>query len=374
MGTNVEIFNREGKGLAFVSKGVIPIIKSCQVKWRAYSCNEFKIELPVDAPLAEYAKADNIVNIKDCYFYIERVESTIGQSPVLVVQGKSLLGLINHRIVAYKGELYVNHWVASRLVYYLISDAITHVNYLEEQANGKINNLIVMDEMTQWWGNEVPPMNNLGGKTLEEVTKICEGYQIVLDERAYAYNEVSSYVTVRQGRDLSGEGGVEFTILQDTLVSEKYVQDRINFANIAVVYGEEDEKTKKRPRVIVKNGNPVSFDFREIYVDANDIKKKWEEDGKEIILTDQQYKDKLIQRGKEKLTEATEILEVSGEVNFKSSLFQYERDYQVGDIVRVTSERFKVSKSSVLTEMVETWDETGYHLDPTFDKSKNNKI
>ena len=42
----------------------------------------------------------------------------------------------------------------------------------------------------------------------------------------------------------------------------------------------------------------------------------------------------------------------------------------VGDIVRQTNPRFGVSKVSTLTEMQETWDESGYHLDPTFDKDK----
>ena len=85
-------------------------------------------------------------------------------------------------------------------------------------------------------------------------------------------------------------------------------------------------------------------------------------------LTTEQYNNSLYTRGASKLSEKQAVQLLDGDVNIESELYKYGVDYDVGDTVSVYSARFEVSTTKILTEMQETWDNTGHFLNPTFGK------
>jgi hypothetical protein len=135
---------------------------------------------------------------------------------------------------------------------------------------------------------------------------------------------------------------------------------------MAWVFGEGEGTA----RINVKLNDTLSgLEREEIYVDARDIQKQTQDgNGKDITLTDAQYKAALTSRGISKLAEQEAILTLNGDIDLETELFVYGKDYQLGDRVRFTSKLFNVTKTSVLAGIDETWDEAGHHMSPLWDK------
>ena len=85
-------------------------------------------------------------------------------------------------------------------------------------------------------------------------------------------------------------------------------------------------------------------------------------------MTDAQYKEALTTRGKQKLNEDEKILVLKGDINSHSVLFVLEKDYQIGDIVKVVSAIYHLSYTTRLLGITEAWDEKGYHITPQLGK------
>jgi len=359
---SIEIFGRE-TGFSYQPQGIIDVFKSCSVTWNAYSYNTFHLISPLDSPYLTYLISDNILEIKGCYFYIDSVVYEQKQSPFLVIRGKSLYGKATKRIV------YSTYSTSSNKPEKIMFDLINK-NLIASTSDRQIKYLTIATPSDL--GSKSLSYQNSYGVVEEEVTSLAESNQICIRETPISLENPVSQIEFFKGRDLSGEGGVELSISEEGIYTESYTRDVSDMANVAYVFGEGEGNARKMVIAINQStGKPDGLDVNEIYVDARDLQQKYtDESGKEITLTDAEYKEKLLQRGYQKLDEHPEIIQLSGEVNTDNLNFAYGKDYEVGDTIKQTSERFGISKSSVLTSMTETWDETGYHLDPTFDKDR----
>ena len=98
----------------------------------------------------------------------------------------------------------------------------------------------------------------------------------------------------------------------------------------------------------------------EDYIDARDISSSTEGG----TLTPAQYNDLLISRGQEKLAELKEVLSYNGQVE-PTINYKFEYDYFLGDIIEIINE-YGTGNAARITEIIESWDENGYTLVPTF--------
>ena len=101
--------------------------------------------------------------------------------------------------------------------------------------------------------------------------------------------------------------------------------------------------------------NARGLSLRELYVDAKDIDSS---DGNV-------YLQMLVERGRQKLAQHDIAESFEAEVE-PLTTFQYKRDYNLGDIVSVTNE-YGVTAKPRIVEIIESWDDTGYTMIPTFD-------
>ena len=358
----VEIFNRN-LDYTYSSVGILDQLKSCIINWRAFNFDIFQLTLPLNSNAIPYLKSDNIFSINDSYFYIDSISYDSKQSNLMTVKGKSLLGKATKRIVI---PMYAtNSAKPEKIMFDLINK-----NMIDT----------VMDRVISFVSIQNPPdfgltaisYQNSYGNVAEEIAAFAEGNSICIKEVQTSLETPVSQIQFYKGRDLSGDGGVEFSLDDEGLKSESLTRDISNFYNVAYIFG-EGEGSKRKSAIATKlpSGKPKGEEVNEIYIDARDLQQTYTDDlGKEVTLTDDQYKAQLLQRGNQALTEHAEVIQIGGEANYNNLNFQYGKDYMVGDIVRQTNPRFGVSKASTLTEMQETWDESGYHLDPTFDKDK----
>lgn len=104
---------------------------------------------------------------------------------------------------------------------------------------------------------------------------------------------------------------------------------------------------------------------RELYVDAKDISSKTQnDDGTSTSIDWVTYKNLLDQRGTEKLFENPVLESFEGEVE-GTRVWQYGKDYFLGDIVQVENE-FGITGTTVVEEVVYSEDPSGIRIVPTF--------
>lgn len=370
---DIEVFKRVGtSGFNFKSAGILDVFESLTVNWRYYTYSQFSLKILLEDVqkiifnnseeiqrrkdiLFSLFISDNILNINDVYFYIDRVvcdDSTKGE---VVISGKSLRAKSLKRIVY---RIYHQTKKPEQIIYDHLNNEVINPS----QASRKIQYLSIAKPASLSTTNV--DYQNSYGVVSDEVDNLCSTYDIGIRETATNLQRPHNKLEIIKGRDLSNI--VEFNVDFDNLLSESYESSNFDEATMAWVFGEGEGTTRLNVKL---NDNLAGLEREEIYVDARDIQKQTQDgSGKDITLTDAQYKAALTSRGIEKLAEQVKVLTLNGDIDLESNLFVYGKDYQIGDRVRFTSKLFNLTKTSVLAGINETWDSTGHHMSPLWDK------
>ncbi len=370
---DIEVFKRVGtSGFNFKSAGILDVFESLTVNWRYYTYSQFSLKILLEDVqkiifnnseeiqrrkdiLFSLFISDNILNINDVYFYIDRVvcdDSTKGE---VVISGKSLRAKSLKRIVY---RIYHQTKKPEQIIYDHLNNEVVNPS----QASRKIQYLSIISPGTL--STSTVDYQNSYGVVCDEVDALCSTYDIGIRETATNLQNPHNKLEIVKGKDLSDV--VEFNVDFDNLLSESYESSNFDKATMAWVFGEGDGSARLNVKL---NDNLAGLEREEIYVDARDIQKQTQDgSGKDITLTDSQYKATLTSRGIEKLAEQEEVLTINGDIDLESNLFVYGKDYQIGDRVRFTSKLFNLTKTSVLAGINETWDSTGHHMSPLWDK------
>lgn len=370
---DIEVFKRVGNsGFNFESAGILDTFKSLTANWRYYTYSEFSLTILLDELkeiisedtedatrrgniITTLFTADSIININDVYFYIDRViceDSTEGE---LVISGKSLRAKSLKRIIY---RIYHQTKRPEQIIYDHLNNEVVNPS----QTSRKISYLSIASPSTL--STSTVDYQNSYGVVSDEIDTLCSTYDIGIKETATNLKTPNNKLEIVKGRDLSDV--VEFNVDFDNLLSESYESSNFDEATMAWVFGEGEGTARMNVKL---NDNLVGLERDEIYVDARDIQKQTQDgNGKDITLTDAQYKAALTSRGVEKLSEQVEVLTLNGDIDLESDLFVYGKDYQLGDRVRFTSKLFNLTKTSVLAGIDETWDNTGHHMSPLWDK------
>lgn len=184
----------------------------------------------------------------------------------------------------------------------------------------------------------------------------------------------------------------------ENLISTRYSIDSTGYYSIALVGGAGEGAN--RHRVTTHIGDYVGIDRYELFVDANDTSNELSyedlavlypngtiasESGKvyysvngekiatldsasnptQAVLENDAYYELLVERGKERLAETGTLVSFDGEVEPNNS-FVYGKDYFLGDIVTVMND-YGVSADARITEVVESFNESGHSIIPTFE-------
>lgn len=129
-----------------------------------------------------------------------------------------------------------------------------------------------------------------------------------------------------------------------------------------------DENVKRYTLEVFSDGEEEKTGFfrRELYIDARDLQTESKEEGEED-LTEEEYKEIVVQRAKEKLAETPNVYEFEGEVrNDKGALFIFGKDYMLGDSVTIYDEDMEIRANAVVTEVNVSQNQDGYSVTPSF--------
>lgn len=192
--------------------------------------------------------------------------------------------------------------------------------------------------------------DDIGEKTIELCNTFGLGSKVYFD-----YDTQKFMFKMIKGVDRSINQSVNprvvFSPDNDNLFSSKYSFDMTELKNVALVGGEGEGLERKLRQV----GNVSGLERRETFIDAGSVSSEGD-------LVD--YYDALINEGKSKLSEMTATVTFEGEVD--PSSFKYKIDYDLGDIVTVQN-KYGVTISARIVEIIETWDNEGYTMEPVFE-------
>lgn len=193
--------------------------------------------------------------------------------------------------------------------------------------------------------------DNLADKIIEVCTTYGYGWKVTLENGRFYFD---LYKGVDHTVDQDENVRLLFSPDNENIISTKYKTDDSNFKNVALVGGEGEGVDRKKRTI----GSAAGLERFETFIDASGLSTNTEEGD----LVD--YYNALIAEGKEKLSEQAVVSSFEGEVDLNQ--YKYKVDYNLGDIVTVRNE-FGIQANARITEVIETWDDEGYTVEPKFE-------
>ena len=174
----------------------------------------------------------------------------------------------------------------------------------------------------------------------------------------YDYLTNTLMFKVWQGLDRTDDQQVnEWAVFSDdfeTIKDLSYERDTSKYRNYAIVVGIDDIRQDVDQR---SNGELI----KELWVKSSLSKKK--DDGS--TMTDAEYKERLLQIGKEKLSENNLVETFDGDVDINSSL-QYKIDFDIGDLCTCKVHEIGKMAEKRITKIREVYEDGETSITPQF--------
>lgn len=325
---------------------------------RYYTPGDFELYTPATPELFQMLKKDymlvrDIDCIGDEYHNVMMIRNIEIQSDAetgdsLIVTGQCLKSIVARRVVAEQTNL-------SGTVTSCIRTLITQNIISPSNSDRAISNFTLGTDST-----DNPPnmsMQITGANLAEAIAEIGTTYGYGWDVFVKNGNLV---FYIYEGADRSYNQNtnphVVFSTEYDNLLSSNYIENRDNYANVAIVAGEGEGTARKKVTV----GTATGLDRIEIWVDDRNASSN----AGTIDPTD--YSALLEAAGEEKLAETTITTEFTGEI-IPNVNFIYGEDYFLGDIVQIEND-YGISKAVRITEIISSKDENGENVIPTFEE------
>lgn len=284
---------------------------------------------------------------------IETVEikSDIEDGSKLIVSGRSLESILSRRIV-WNQTIFENKSIQD-IIYKLLNDSVispTNINrrianFIFNRIDDEQVNAIKLDR--QYTGDNVYSIIN----------DLCMQYGIGF--KLLRINGEFQF-SIYKGKDHTQnvDSFVMFSPRFDNLISSNVIASIKEMMNVACVAGEGEGNERK----IISAGNEIGgLDRIELFVDARNISSRTDSN---VNLSDAQYQSLLKAKGIEELNGHSFKTTIESEVDY-NGIFQYKKDFDVGDIVNVSNE-FGYSGKLRITELVISDSIDGITIVPTF--------
>lgn len=282
------------------------------------------------------------------------IETDLEDGHTVKITGRSLESILDRRIVWSSTIISGN---IQDCIKKLLNDSIISPSISER----KIDNFIFGTSNNSKITNTIIEETEYNGDNLYEIISgLCSandiGFKVVLNKsNQFVF---SLYVGEDRSYEQTKNPYVTFSPEFDNLINSNYVESIQDYKNVTLVAGEKDDNDIPKT---ASTGNVSGLSRRELYTEATDINQKQEDD---TTLTDEEYKNLLIQRGNEALLEHKISVTFDGEFD-ATQMYTYNKDFFMGDIVQVANEYGIESKARII-EFIQSQDTNGYSMYPTF--------
>lgn len=341
---------------------------------RYNEAGEFEFYLPVTANRAQSIKKDMFLSIptSDRMMVIEsiKIESDPEDGNFYLITGRSLESILDRRIV-WK-QTVVDGSIQDAL-HQMINDAIISPtdsrrrisNFVFEESNEHDITDLSYSKKAQYMGDSL----------YDVVKKVCQAEHIGFKIEVNSANEFvfSLYAGIDKS-DSTKDPYLVFSPTYDNLLNSNYLESIKNYKNVLRIAGEGEGATQTFITHYVEFDNDhasekVGLARREIYIDCHDVSSIT--DG-QTVMDVEQYTNTLVRKGIEKMVDLVPETAFEGEVD-ATIMYKYQEDFELGDICEIQNE-YGMSDRVRITEVVQTWEPSGYTCIPTLESMSKEDI
>ena len=334
---------------------------------------EFELCLPVTAKYAQSIKKDMYLRIatSNRTMIVEsiKIQTDHEDGNTYLISGRSLESILDRRIIW--DQTNVNGSVQNAIES-LITEAIIN----PKDARRRIRNFrfIRSTDPRVTAVNYTDVAQYMGESLYDVIKKVCQAYHLGFKmEFNDGYLDFGLYAGVDRSYGQTFNSYVVFSPNNDNLLESKYLESIKNYKNVLRIAGEGEGATRTFITHYLEfdddhASEKIGLERREIYIDCKDVSSIT--DGN-TVMDVQQYTNTLVQKGVEKLAELVPETAFEGDID-TTIMFKYHDDFEVGDICEIRNE-YGMSDQVRITEVVQTWDTTGYSCIPTLESLTNEK-
>lgn len=364
------VFNRE---LNLI--GILDTFTSLRWIRRYHKTGEFELHCSLDSNTLSLLQRENIIykkgDVEAGYIETRQLKlDGIGRE-YLEIKGKFLTNYNDRRIswdrINFTGK-------TEELMRKLVNDNIISPSNI----NRKIPNLILGEIKN--YAEDIKYQNSFGN-VLEQLENLSNtsnlGYRNLLDikNRKILFDV---YKGVDRTVNQTSIAPCIFSRDFENILEQEYTDSLNNYRNTTLIAGAGEGTARKITSIEKGQG----LDRFEMYVDARDImdteeKKKivteTDEEGnvteheetEEVEIPWERYEPLLLQRGREKLAECTEINTFDSKINVLGNNV-YKKDFDLGDVVTVLDKKWGIRIDTRITEIEEIYEEKGQDINVIF--------
>lgn len=191
------------------------------------------------------------------------------------------------------------------------------------------------------------------GNLLEFVTNVLKsyncGHQVIYEGGQLKYQILNGDVKTQS---------VRFSQALDNLLSSEYYTSDEELGTHALVVS----KIEEVDYIQEHDEGPTGVDRSEVLVESNLSTKYTDAAGNETTTepTSDLYKGWQREEGKNKLNEHKVIEEVKGEIDIAASQYEFDKDFYIGDMIRIQDEFFEFGFNTRITTYTIKQDAKGY--------------
>ena len=302
--------------------------------WRRkyYSCGDFELHCPAERyeilSHGKYIMRNDTQELAVC-------ESITLSKDSVEVSGRFLESILSYRVISSKQDFedQTQGSIACSLVESFCPAVTVRASELGSPASVQITEQNLMDYTY-------------------ELLQEAELSQRVKYENGAFFYEV--WQGLDRTQDQSANPWAVFSPDWDNLISLDYAYSSKEYKNYAYVAGEGEDPDREVVEVDLSGGKTR----REIWIDANDIRRD--------DMTLDEYRKKLTQRGKEKLTEYAPTEKVDAQIY--AAAMGYRVDYDLGDICTITSPEYSLTVQKRIESIEEIYENGAQKINVTFGK------
>jgi len=184
---------------------------------------------------------------------------------------------------------------------------------------------------------------------LEKISRLTNlGWHIYLD-----FNLKRWIFDIYNGRNFSAGQNINppviFSPEFDNVKSQEYIDSLIGFGNFAIVAGQGEGADRE---ILTIGSDDIGLDKHVIFVDARDLENTID----------------LPIRGEMKLSEHKRLISFQSEI-LSTGPFEYEKDWNLGDVVTVKNKDWNITMDTRITEVTEIYEKGGFKLNVVFGES-----
>lgn len=315
---------------------------------------EFQLKVPFPPFKESFALGNYLYNKdSDKLMIIEKIEidSDIEAGSFIILSGRSLESILSRRVIWSQTTLTGNFQNGIKKL--LDANVISPSN-----ADRKIGNFVFVTSTDPAITSLTIDATYFGENLYDAIYELCEakelGFKVSLNFETKNF-EFSLYSGIDRSYGQETLPWVVFSPTYDNFINSNYYKTNENFATVALVSREQDNKYYTREVIGEKKSG---LERREIHV-ASGI-SGYVAEGEPTPNYDSEMK----QKGEEALAEAKVIETVDGELD-ATNQFIFGKDFFMGDIIQVINE-YGMEFRSRVCELVFTHDGNGEKTIPTF--------